>query len=518
MSSTSPSNADLGYIIAPTDQDISNAITYATMKANKQLCLAEPTKYTWVNDNIVPYPCPAGLTCESGRCTFIREGCLAASVDTYIDCARHEVDCELDSDPTVSKCNICTYNTDNNGVTAPKPDPRIVNPLDCSPGDTMYYKTTSKDSDTEDPVVDRSLWLCSGLDYDPEPYTMIKFTKNHPADADPPVGEPQPVPCTSDDDCTSAAGGSCMLYGTYDDDKKNPKKASGYCVDTGAGYLEYRTNWVTWDGKTGTSQCVQTQPEFKKWCEMPWTRAGNYEDSPSDQIRTLETRIREHPDSKRHPPFYYDQNTGGCMITKGYCDRSIADGGFDNSFAKQNDFFGGFIPISTCEYPEGHGAEIRSGYDCCIPLGASFAKFLMGSTLYTDLKDVLSGDLNVGTFLKNISPYDPISEWVRMYSEDNLKINRELLIRNYGGNGIHAYSFEWKNPFTFNLYPHHYFYPYKRVGFLASEIQKIYPTIVRYDHYNNRFIVFDKLMYQINPEYAHLYNTMTLFERVFQHE
>ena len=488
----------LGYIVPPTDQDISNAIAYATNKAYKKICDDHPELYTWIGDTVVGYPCPYGLTCSAGNPAFTEKGCRDNSATTYFDCKRSPYECAPHGD--TRQCNVCDFNTSDGKFKAP-----MLNEADlgqapmCSPGDVLYTKFTSKEADAHDDDEARNKWVCQGKNYDPPPYVVKKMVNGTLVDT--------PTKCTSDNDCTLSAGGSCMLY--------ENKQATGYCVDPGQGYLEYRDNWTSWDGRTGNSMCVQTQSEFKKWCEMPWTRHGANADD-DDLSTSLEKRISLHPETKRHPPFWYDDSSGTCFMTKDYCMRSIPDGGYDSSFGRAHDFNAGLTIFTDCQYPHGHASQIREGYDCCTPLATSALEFFTGKTTFTAIKDVLSGDISPIEFLNITSPETNVIRWIKMISEDALKINKQLIKRDFGGPGIHAYSFEWDMPLVTALYPERTFWKGIRLGLLASELQRAFPTIVEQDHHGNRVFPFVETLFINDAPYRRAYAALLLCDDYFQ--
>lgn len=464
---------DFDYFVAPTDQDISNAFMYAQNRLFKQVCDSDPENYTWIPDDIVPYPCPEGLECFSGRCVFNEKGCRAASSLSYYDCKRTKVNCDIPTHPD-GTCEVCEYKIHDGEFTTPASnDPAI--PTGCGPGDQRYIKYTNPAEDAES-APDTDKYICQGSVFDPEPYTING--KNGP----------QKVPCTSDRDCASSgAGGRCMLY--------PDRKATGYCVDTGAGYLEYRKNFTQYSELPGRDQCVAALPVFRKWCEMPWTRPFTPEDNLSEPLRQ---RISRHPQTKMHSPFYYDDHSGRCYVTDHYCSASLPNGGFNTGYGRSKEYLEGVF--SSCGGSR-EGNQIKEGYDCCTPFGVSAANFFSSRTFTNIVEGVAKGEMSPDQLLYLFPETYAAMEFL---SEDRLKQNKLLATVDEGGRGIHGYWFRW-TPEARALYPQHtgdgLYY-----GYMMSEVQKVFPDAVRIDEHGNRFFVMVDEMYMNNPAYAHMWN------------
>lgn len=344
------------YIVPPTSADFNNANLYASMKLQKKLCLAQPSKYVWVEDATVPYPCPEGLTCSSGKCYYNEAGCRASSQLDIFPCKTKSVPCDVPTRPG-GLCDICDFPISNGSFTTPaiKVESGVTAPSWCGPGDPKYTIFTSDKTDNGDPIDTTNLW-CKGATFDPDPYLV----------------NGQPVGCTADVDCAlNGAGGGCMLV--------PGRKATGKCVDTGMGYLEWRKGYTQWAGVPSQDACVYTTSMFRQWCEMPWTRPPI--DKDENMSVSLTDRIKLYPQIKKHPPFYYDDYSGKCYMTNSYCSKSVEDGGYATSFGKGSEYLMG--TFSSCSYPQGSRKEVQQGYDCCTPLGDSVGQFFVGRTLTT---------------------------------------------------------------------------------------------------------------------------------------
>lgn len=483
-----------GYLVPPTETDESNAYLYATMRARKQVCEQFPELYTWVPDSGVSFPCPAGLECVSGRCVFNEQGCRATSMPDVFDCKRRTVPCHIDSHQ--GQCEVCEYETHNEVnrkyvQTLPSIHPPCavddVSCRDCAPGDDVYYYFTNPEED-------------KAKDADPvTAATKCKRQFNPPAY----LIDGEKVPCASDDDCIyDGAGGACMLYKNAD--------AYGFCVDTGAGYLEYRRNFTTDGDGNSQGQCVLALNQLKTWCEMPWTRPGppnSKDDSPAAGKLSLEDRILLHPQTRMHPPFYYDDRSGKCYMTKDYCKNSIEKGGYETAFGHARDY----IVFNNCTYPHGHSNYIREGYDCCTPFKQSLGEFFLGRTLLTELKDVVAGRMSLTELLDTDAKAIMVYEFL---SDSQLKTDVELLQRDYAAPGVHAYLFRW-TPTARMLYPAATVTTRadgKRLGLLADEIAVLYPWAVQRDEHGYCTIRFSDAAYDADPVYKRIVNALYLMD------
>ena len=456
----------------PTSTDYSNASAYADDVLSKEACLSRPDLYDWHASKVTPYPCPQGLTCETGVCKFKQSTCRSMSELPYHDCVRRSVSC--DTNPS-GVCEICDYdisvghnivgphtNDAPDGCYAgdsirseeiPHPHPYTTNVQstsgfcehddqciagsscvmaqpedvfstmgmkcegneDCGGGrsvcsaqgycvaDVVYEGScvvacsTSADCDFDpdaqcgvDPA-DAALYgrcyipssttpvdrLCTDLPNLHQPYTVEMYQDND--DGSSVIVDAQ-VPCTSDEHCSlpPGVGGRCGL---------DPSQSTyGFCYDGAQKpYLEWRDEVQLWNGlEPSKNVCMESLPYMRKWCEMPWTRAGMDED---DQTQPLEQRVKNEWKSRARPPFWYNQDDGTCHVTKQYCTANLKDGGFSAGYGRSTDYWLG----STCSGTQ--DKEVIEGYDCCTSLGSNVAEFFLGRTITTDFKEVLGGDV-----------------------------------------------------------------------------------------------------------------------------
>lgn len=445
------------YLVPPTAVDYNNAMLYAQHKRNKAICLAHPDLYTWVPDKVVSYPCPTGLTCESGTCVFTETGCRAASTLDYFDCKRKVVDCEIPTRPD-GKCEVCEFAINGYNFTPPVVPDGTLAPSTCGPGDVKYLQTTKSSNEDGTPIDASKLW-CKGMTYDPEPYLI----------------DGQPVSCTSDVDCgLTGAGGQCMLI--------PERKATNKCVDTGNGYLEWRKNYTQWEGAPAQDACVTNLTLFKKWCEMPWTRPPTKKEE--NLSVSLTDRIKLYPQVKMHPPFYYDDYSGRCYVTQPYCSNSIPDGGFHTSFGVSKEYLAG--TFTSCTYPEGRKKHVQEGYDCCTPLGQSVGEFFIGRTLMSQYAELNSGELTFGQFMNQNGNAVHVGEFL---SDERFK----EVYRRYGTTphpNVFTYEYSWRG------------IPQRRVGLLADEVERAYPGTTRVDVDGKRIIVPNAQRATTDGEYA----------------
>jgi hypothetical protein len=510
----------MSYAVGPTTQDITNAYAYAYNKISKEICEAPENKgiYKWVENKIVPYPCPYGLDCVSGRCVYTEEGCKAASTPLpYFDCKRKKVSCFLDTHPD-GVCEVCDYGAQDYKVKGPylpeEYDPIAAKIIGCAPGDQKYLTMNNPAEDAESEAeTPTNNYQCQGMVFDPEPYKIDGKT----------------IPCEDDTDCGAAAGGACMLY-EYNVDpitgtKLGKKKSYKQCYDTGAGYLEYRKNFVQWEGYPGEDQCVLTTPVFKQWCEMPWIRPGP-DGTDDDKSVPMDVRIQKHPQTKVHPPFFYDEYAGKCYVTKDYCTKSVPDGGYSGGFGNQVDYIKGVL--EGCSNPGHNKAQVRQGYDCCTPFANSFGAFVVGSTLTTLLSDVFNGEITLSQFMTQafdlgypvpppfnivlgfatIAGLTALTFWL---SEDQLKGHKHIVAYDYITPGINLYQFTW-TPEAREKYPDQHFARGPRLGLMASEVQALYPNQVVLNEKGDRMIVMDEDMMTTDRTFHKIVVTVLLFD------
>lgn len=472
------SSLPLGYIVAPTSQDLKNAIMYATNNAYRQICETNSDTMEWVPDNITGFPCPEGLTCNSGVCKFNEAGCLKNSYNPYFDCVRKQVSCNIENSGEI--CNVCNFDISDSTFITPLSPLSENAPIGCFPGDAKK-QPTADDIAAKPEIAD---YLCQGMETDPAPYTINGI----------------PIPCKEDADCSyNGVGGLC---GTVPD-----KAATGVCYPSPQPYLEWRKGETLWDGEPPIDQCVMAVPEWRRWCEMPWTRPSAQGD---DMKLDLGARITAHPRTKVHPPYYYNPNSGKCYVTKDYCTKPLSEGGFSVGFGKSHEYLTGLF--SSCTDPKGKSYQVQEGYDCCTPLGMSIAEFFLGRTITTQMKDVISGKASVVDMMTQDAPFAALATFL---SENRMKENIQLMKQDYAGKGIHCYLYNWTEEAR-RLYPHRHLSTGKRLGVLASELQLKYPENVIVDQHGNRLFKYNNPeRFKQDSEFRRAVLALALFDNYF---
>ena len=431
----------IGYKVGPTPTDILNAISYATNKLKKEICTTpeKKDKWKWTPEKALGYICPKGLDCENGTCRFTEGGCKDYSEYPYYDCKRHHVSCDINSSGV---CEVCDFGITDIGYIGPFLNETA--PDYCNPGDPKYVTENNKKVNPKCPGNPQS-----------KPYELDGKT----------------VSCKSDIDCMLQAVGKCQI-------EKDQKE--GQCVFPNKPYLEWWSQDQSFKGTDTTikgGRCLMALPEFKRWCEMPWTR--NDSDNP-DTSKPLGDQIRAEWKTKGRYPFYYDQNGAKCYTTKSYCSNNLTvgiGGGFDAGYGEGEEYIKLF---SDCKQPKGTQNEIQSGYDCCMDLGDSIGQFFLGRTILEGLKDPTSwatyvANTRLGTF----------------FSDPNLKQDISLLRTNYVDptKDIHLYLFTWNSQAN-SLYGLNGM----SIGFMADEISRYYPSQVYKNEYGHSYILPDETL------------------------
>jgi len=205
------------------------------------------------------------------------------------------------------------------------------------------------------------------------PYTVNMFDEDGKEVA-------RPVPCSFDEQCSISpgAGGRCGM------DPGQPD-TYGFCYDASLPpYLEWRDEVQTWTGlPPNKNVCTETLPYPRKWCEMPWSRASDHPENPSEP---LDQSVKMAWKTRARPPFWYNQNDGTCHVTRSYCTKNLKNGGMSAGYGRGRDYWLGSMCSGDTK------KEIVGAYDCCTKMGDSFASFFLGRTMTTDLRELVEGD------------------------------------------------------------------------------------------------------------------------------
>jgi hypothetical protein len=249
------------------------------------------------------------------------------------------------------------------------------------------------------------------------------------------------------------------VYGFNTDSKGEPNGLGA----TGSNiYLEYRMDKHY---PENGYNCYIGNQLLRRWCTSP------------------ESDIRGEGKNNK-PAFYYNPHNGNCYLTKKYCKAMGEQYNGPDVVDPQLKAIDSSVNPSYASTPLD---EI--GGSCYVPPGQKFAETLFGKTL-------------VRTFTGGCDQaLSSLSD--RRYKEDI-----KLLVKDYGGKGINLYSFIYK-PEVKKMHPE---YKSHNIGFLADEIQKIYPELIE----NRKGILYitiekDKLK---DKKYWRIYNTLKMKKEI----
>jgi hypothetical protein len=530
-------NSNVNYKVAPTPTDNQSALMYAQMKLKREVCEGHADRgWAWLPDPVVGYPCPAGLTCESGTCTFTPDGCRAASQTDRYDCVRQAQPCVIDGKKQT--CNVCVYDiTSETQFKVPQVPPDQHAPGRCYPGNAkMPAPIPLKDSPDAETFKEP---LCMGQRATPHPTpylvgsSMVKCTTDAdcttsglggvcinaksfpsadaaylnacafaPFDPQPYILNGKKVPCDKDGDgieCAFAAGGQCITALNF------PASANqGFCYDPGSPYLEYRDNLMVWENEPPVASCVQMPMELRTWCEMPWSRGSVDANDPRDD---LGTQINKDRKTKLHPPFWYDDRTGRCFVTRHYCMGSLGEGGYDSGYGIAKNYAADLLhDCKGSNVCDGEECQIVDGHDCCFTMEESFMQLIMGRTMSTWIKDIVAGN---ATPREMVEAGGAAAFLATMLSEDRLKLDRRVVIPDFIEPGVSLYTFRW-SPEAFRTYPSKPLTHGFRLGLMASELQRAFPAYVHPDQHNNRIFSTPPLTPEMRADDAFVKTVVTL--------
>ena len=530
-------NSNVNYKVAPTPTDNQSALMYAQMKLKREVCEGHADRgWAWLPDPVAGYPCPAGLTCESGTCTFTPDGCRAASQTDRYDCVRQAQPCVIDGKKQT--CNVCVYDiTSETQFKVPQVPPDQHAPGRCYPGNAkMPAPIPLKDSPDAETFKEP---LCMGQRATPHPTpylvgsSMVKCTTDAdcttsglggicinaksfpsadvaylnacafaPIDPQPSILSGKKVPCDKNGDgieCAFAAGGQCITALNF------PSSANqGFCYDPGSPYLEYRDNLMIWENEPPVASCVQMPMELRTWCEMPWSRGSVDANDPRDD---LGTQINKDRKTKLHPPFWYDDRTGRCFVTRHYCMGSLGEGGYDSGYGIAKNYAADMLhDCKGSNVCDGEECQIVDGHDCCFTMEESFMQLIMGRTMSTWIKDIVAGN---ATPREMVEAGGSAAFLATMLSEDRLKLDRRVVIPDFIEPGVSLYTFRW-SPEAFRTYPSKPLTHGFRLGLMASELQRAFPAYVHPDQHNNRIFSAPPLTPEMRADDAFVKTVVTL--------
>jgi len=243
--------------------------------------------------------------------------------------------------------------------------------------------------------------------------------------------------------------------------------SKGYCTPVNSdgnspGYTEWSID------SDGNGQCINGNFALRMWCENPGSRCqkdkttGDY--PPMCKGSSTQKGVTDVPQ------FFYDQHKGQCLMTHDYCD--VFGQGYNKKSCDTNaDCQAG----ETCFKDPKEGLKsycVGPGSDCTESSGQKAGEFFLGKTLYYLFEK--GGKCETYEHPKHFqSALDQAKENLAKMPEqtcviaDKKKIKSKVLLgKNFAGEGIHMYMISWKSGKNFT-------------GFLAEEVEKVYPHIVQ---------------------------------------
>lgn len=274
----------------------------------------------------------------------------------------------------------------------------------------------------------------------------------------------KPVPCTFDEQCgVWGVGGSCGV------DPDSP--SYGFCYnDSTPPYLEWRDEIETWTGMPPQKNvCIQTMAIPRRWCEMPWTRAGT-DRGPNGEDIPLDKRVKLSWKARARPPFWYDERDGTCHVTKSYCSKNLKNGGMSAGYGRSRDYWLGSVCSGDTK------KEVVGAYDCCMELGDNVASFFLGRTLTTDFRELFEGDME-GFGERWEDYYRRTGSGIAdLVSDPRLKQGIVCIARHVAARDVHGYEWEWTGRAT-QLYG----LRGRARGLLTTEVKQKWPHMVHTD-------------------------------------
>lgn len=192
-----------------------------------------------------------------------------------------------------------------------------------------------------------------------------------------------------------------------------------------------RNPYLEWN--TDINKCVYGNFALRQWCDYPKQRRT----IPEKGITNV-------------PPFNYIPGKSKCQITKEYCE------------------------WMGVEYTE---KDDKGRPNCYETAGQSVAEFVLGKTIFRDLKKITE---NFQTIPHNI---------VKIADRKKAK-KYEILSKDFGGTGIHLYQIFWSDKTT--------------SGFFSDEIKEIYPELIIKKN-NIEFININIEQVKKNPKLKRIY-------------
>ena len=234
-------------------------------------------------------------------------------------------------------------------------------------------------------------------------------------------------------------------------------------------------------------RCILGNWALKQWCEQPLSRCqpnddGTYPASCNGSSTS--------PGVTDIPPFAYNSKTGGCHITKKYCDYFGTNYNITDTCTNDDDCDGGVNGYFCVD-----GSCVGPTSDCNVSIGGKVGEFLVGKTIF---RWFFNGRQCHESYEPKKLPqqlndlFHSFPEKVVVKADQQDMINKKLIYKNYIGN-ISLYYIEWKDKT-------------KGTGVDASEVYKEFPNTVFKQ--NGKKVVIVKKSDIKDPKLKKLYLTL----------
>lgn len=225
----------------------------------------------------------------------------------------------------------------------------------------------------------------------------------------------------------------------------------------------------------GGGVCMLGNFLLRQWCENPQSRCkknsdGTYPDECKGSSST--------PGVTDVPPFFYNENTGKCFITKDYCQRFGVDysGGTDCSDSNPCTGEGMACYKGTCTGP---------GSECTTTTGQKVGEFFVGKTLFRmfkspnlkcdsqDKENFTQGYTTDGFAPKLASMYESFNKLPETIEKmlDPSMIKSKILVHKNFIQGIDLYFIIWKDSANMDTEG--------QISYDISQIKKKYPFLLK---------------------------------------
>jgi hypothetical protein len=244
---------------------------------------------------------------------------------------------------------------------------------------------------------------------------------------------------------------------------------SGYCTprpeDSPSGPNYPYTEWNL-NPSDGTHRCIVGNFLLRQWCENPGSRCEK--DPSTGDYPSMCKGSETEKGVTDVPQFFYDKSKSQCYMTHDYCDV------FGKSYNKNSCNTSADCQAGdTCFMDPREGRQsycVGPGSDCSESTGQKVGEFFIGKTLFYLFN---KGGCETYEHPKDFKPtIDRVTESLRKVPDqacviaDTKKVKKKILVgKDFAGPEINLYMISWENGKNFT-------------GFLADEVEKIYPNIV----------------------------------------